>query len=729
MSKVTLSIIIPVYNVEKYILQCIESIYQSTNTVYLQDFEVIVVDDCSPDSSILVIEECLNKYENIKLFTHEVNKGLGGARNTGIKNSKGKFVTFLDSDDFYFPHAIEKLIVCLKNTNKDSVLIFGFKSVQDKIIKWQYIPNNINQITAKEALLQLSQDKITPAAWNKVYPKNIVDKIHFEPHIYYEDLEFTPRAINKCTSVKFLPEALINYRLEGNSITRQTIGLKHIDDFLTVLYHLNKNLLDERIFSNFFFNRWKHLLNIWQLDEELLKYTLSKLLEISTQIELTRPSKEYHSFMDVLMSQYYRYSTNPEINEIYAKILSNLEVSYPYFSIIIPVFNAEPFIEKAIRNFTNQKFGNFELVLVDDCSTDNSVSKIKSLQSELDFINLIELKSNSGAGAARNIGLEGCKGKYVIFNDADDWFDQNGLEIIYNHLVKNQFPELVVHSFSVYNEHNKFIWANEKIESLPDKAYTGIEIFKKMSSSEINPSPWNKVFLKDLWIKNNIRFPEDIHHQDLAAIPFAAYKAKTASVLRKRLYNYVKNTSGVTQTVSDKHVVSPFKAIEVLFNFFKQDNTFELWQEELIQLAFETFDYNLGLRANKFNDEQLLSYLDFFNSFCLSYHIEPHYLFNSLSATSCMKKLNDEVLKRGLNGHLLPFQKEGTFEKLLAHYIYITEQHKMILKYANKPVKTTPKLVKSDNNDLLVKQNAWYSRTYDHLPKWYLKIGSIFRRI
>ena len=91
-----ISIIIPVYNVEKYLRECLDSCINQT----LADIEIICVDDCSPDNSIKILEEYQAKDYRIKIFRHEKNKNLGAARNTGIQNAIGEYVWFVDSDDY-----------------------------------------------------------------------------------------------------------------------------------------------------------------------------------------------------------------------------------------------------------------------------------------------------------------------------------------------------------------------------------------------------------------------------------------------------------------------------------------------------------------------------------------------------------------------------------------------------------------------------------------------------
>src|SRR5690606_32959412 len=131
-------------------------------------------------------------------------------------------------------------------------------------------------------------------------------------------------------------------------------------------------------------------------------------------------------------------------------------------------------------------------------------------------------------------------------------------------------------------------------------------------------------FKQSVWIENNIQFPPEIHHQDLATIPYACFKARSVSILKSRLYNYCTNLLGVTRSATDKHVYSPFRAIEVLFNRFRRESTelFDAWREHLMSLAFETFRYNFKLRKDLFMDNQVADYIGHFNSFCIDNKID-----------------------------------------------------------------------------------------------------------
>ncbi len=737
-----LTIIVPVYNVEKYIYECLNSIISSVSEENKERLEVIIINDCTPDQSMQNVSDLLNSYKSIfKVINHTENKGLGGARNTGIEEASGKFVTFIDSDDYYNHGAVDRIFEIIERVNENDIIIFGFLAIKNGDVRWEYIPSNDISVSSYEALELFANDKITPAAWNKVYPRTILNKVKFSPHIYYEDLEFTPKAFSESSNIRFYKKHLINYRLDGTSITRQKIKKKHIDDFSFVLNVLFRDLRNHKIFSTIFFNRWAHLLRLWELEPQEFEHALNKLQNQIEKFDLDKINKQYYFFCKAISYEIERFSDQGIIISKYAQLINSLNLEHPFFSIIIPVYNAEKYIKKAVDYYSKQKFWNFELIFIDDCSTDSSIEIIESLQTQFDFIRLERLESNSGAGVARNLGIKKAKGEYMMFNDSDDWFDENGLELLYNHLGSNDFPDFIIFSYSVYDGNDKYLWTNTNIPNVPKKIYTGKEIIKYFCNSTINPSPWNKIFRRNIWVNNKIEFPPEIHHQDLSAIPFACFKGKSGLVIHKPLYNYVTNQQGVTQSVSNNHVSSPFKAIEKLFSFFERDNEFVNWQNELLELAFETFRYNFSVRRHRFIDAQFLDYLELFNEFCKLYKIEIHYIINCRPALKFVTEIIQEKYRRGLKNVMIePFHSDLSMEKLILHESKINDQIQLILtesiKLERELLEKREKLKLNSINERLVSkidelenQKAWYSRTYDHLPKWYLKIGGVFRRI
>ena len=157
--KTLFSVVIPIYNVEKYLVQCLESVVNQT----FKDIEIILVDDCSPDNCIKICKDFAAKDNRIKIIQHKKNLGLGGARNTGIDHSSGEYIFFLDSDDWLELDLFEKLAESARKNNYPDLFLIDFKTVNQKTgeiirnrIKYHktgYIVDNLLEFAVKSNII------------------------------------------------------------------------------------------------------------------------------------------------------------------------------------------------------------------------------------------------------------------------------------------------------------------------------------------------------------------------------------------------------------------------------------------------------------------------------------------------------------------------------------------------------------------------------------------------
>jgi len=213
-----LSVIIPVYNVEKYIEKCILSVIN--NDLELIEYEIIVVDDESPDGSVIIIKKMQKRYPQVKLFRQN-NLGLGGARNTGIKNASGKYIIFLDADDYFKENSLNNIVESAI-TNKLDILEFGaIGATEEGIEVYKSSRATYDIVTGFEYL-----DKTTymDSACNKLYSVSFLNKhkLSFKERIFIEDFEFNTRAFYYAKRVKAVEDILGCFVQTSNSITRNT---------------------------------------------------------------------------------------------------------------------------------------------------------------------------------------------------------------------------------------------------------------------------------------------------------------------------------------------------------------------------------------------------------------------------------------------------------------------------------------------------------------------------
>ena len=219
-----ISIIVPIYRVEKYISKCLDSILSQT----YKNLEIILVNDGSDDDSISIAKYYAKK-DNRIVIIEEDNKGLSCARNNGINSSNGEYITFVDSDDYIEKDYIEKLYNGIKKYKVD-IAIGGHNTIYSNgKIKEKY-SNNEYVIDSKEALEKLLYvDDIDSFAWSKLYKKSLFDEIKFPRCRLFEDIATTYKLIDSVDKVCVVSYPIYNYVIREGSITTDEFSNKKMD--------------------------------------------------------------------------------------------------------------------------------------------------------------------------------------------------------------------------------------------------------------------------------------------------------------------------------------------------------------------------------------------------------------------------------------------------------------------------------------------------------------------
>lgn len=257
MDCILISIVIPVYKVEQYIVECLESVLKQTYT----NLEIVVVDDCSPDQSMQValpVIKQLRERFSVVVCEHEVNSGLSVARNTGINNSNGLYVFFLDSDDVLFPHSISSLVSAIRN-NEDIVMGNYIKSTSksaERICEKNYEDN-------RSVFLSFITNKWNVMACNKLIRLGFLKekKIQFEPGLLHEDELFSFNTSLRAQSMVVVNSVTYWYRMREGAITHQH-SEKNVESLIEIIkmelsLFYGRNVLKEEssYFSGFIVQR------------------------------------------------------------------------------------------------------------------------------------------------------------------------------------------------------------------------------------------------------------------------------------------------------------------------------------------------------------------------------------------------------------------------------------------------------------------------------------------
>jgi len=235
-----LSFIIPTFNNNFFITECLKSIITNKG-----DYEIIIIDDGSTDKTELTCKKFLKNYKNIKYY-RQLNKGIGSARNLGIKYAKGDFLYFLDSDDFISSQFISIVIKNLKKYNAD-ILTFNCKIIYDnKKIKHPYnylrtIRKNKIINTTKYLNLSIKNEEFCPVPWLYVFKSKFIKKkkIKYLTNVSIgEDNVFLYRILTSNLQIVYINEKLIFHRVHKNSVMNSVKLINSLKSMIVILFEL-----------------------------------------------------------------------------------------------------------------------------------------------------------------------------------------------------------------------------------------------------------------------------------------------------------------------------------------------------------------------------------------------------------------------------------------------------------------------------------------------------------
>lgn len=291
------TVIIPVYNMELYLVECLESVVNQLQ----KEIEIIIVDDGSTDNSVSIIEEYEKRYDNIKVI-RQSNSGLGAARNAGLKVANGEFVYFLDSDDFIDPDMLTVCYAFCKRNNLE-VIMFDSNVVIDEGVEGNFIPEcydrkeiirKWNRVYRGTEYLDLYMDK-TPdivTAWSFYSSREFLQKnsLKFPTKVLYEDEAFRFKMMAHAKRVMYIPRTFYNRRYRAGSIMTSGFSVNKNGDLISAIYSMlyyleNLNKEETNVFKRYIYmrlevliSRYKGIVNIE--DEEMVGCKLLSLIEL-----------------------------------------------------------------------------------------------------------------------------------------------------------------------------------------------------------------------------------------------------------------------------------------------------------------------------------------------------------------------------------------------------------------------------------------------------------------
>lgn len=223
-----ISVIVPVYNVEKYLGQCLDSLVQQS----YKALEILVIDDGSTDGSAEICDQYAAADERIQVF-HTSNRGLSAARNLGLEHATGQYYAFLDSDDYIEPDLYERLYTALLSSGSDFSACGYFEEDNNRVLKTKIFPCKTAYSPGEclEQYVSSKQGNVGPMVWNKLYQAELFDALRFPEHHNYEDIWAFPRILDRCKKIQLVPEALYHHRMNRESISHNWTYRNFMDSY------------------------------------------------------------------------------------------------------------------------------------------------------------------------------------------------------------------------------------------------------------------------------------------------------------------------------------------------------------------------------------------------------------------------------------------------------------------------------------------------------------------
>ena len=233
-------------------------------------------------------------------------------------------------------------------------------------------------------------------------------------------------------------------------------------------------------------------------------------------------------------------------------------------SVVVPVYNVEDYIENNIKSLLNQTYKNFEIIYIDDGSTDNSLNILNMFKKIDSRIKVIH-QQNSGVSHSRNVGIEYSNGEYITFIDADDFVDNDYLEYLLNLISKNHSDMAI----SISHHKN---YDNSQFEELYEESKKSIDIIDDIYMNRIFMAVWNKIYSKRLLDNNDIRFDETLWYAEGMHFNIQCLSClKKIEVGNKKIYHYISNPeSALRKGFNIKNEKCALKSLELQRNILKE---------------------------------------------------------------------------------------------------------------------------------------------------------------
>jgi len=557
------SVIMPVYNGHDHLRECLDSVISQT----LKDIEIICVDDGSQDDSLSILDEYAKKDSRVRVIPQE-NGGAGKARNTGLRASRGRYLSFLDSDDFFEPDMLEKAVARIEKDRADFVVFRCDQYMEDtgkfKGAKYTlkteklppYTPFTFRNMTGNVFRAFIGW------AWDKLYDREFVlrNHLYFQEQRTSNDLLFVFSAIVCAERISYFEDVLAHQR-RNNTVSLSNTRSKSWDCFYHALCALRDFLKEKGIYEELerdFINYAVHfcLISLGAVGGEPYVLLYNKL------------KNEWFEDLGILgKDRDYFYEVKEYLQ--YAEIMEREAEDYPIkISVVIPVHNARKYIKQCLDSILKENNLGMEIICVDDCSTDDTVRILREYARKHPNVRVLQNKTNMYAGASRNRGMLAARGRYIHFLDSDDCVLPGAYEKIYNTAVLHDLDWIKTTATAFNDKDGSAIenprYSMKTLDKSFDEKLLNFNTSPAMFLGGMSLVPWNAIYKRSFLLENNIRFNHLFCVNDRSFFVETCVKGKRMMLIHQDFVSHRMNVEGSLVAKRLDHFDCQFESYKIM---------------------------------------------------------------------------------------------------------------------------------------------------------------------
>ena len=562
-----LSVVIPIYNVEAYLSECLSSLRNQT----FKDIEFICVDDGSTDGSLRIAKRFAALDERFRIITGK-NAGYGAACNKGLDVCTGKYVAILESDDFAEPDFYADLIEIAEKNDCDFVKsdFYRYWDKSRRYIKHKIVDDILYGVvfTPCRILERFNLLNAQTCIWSAVYRRDMIDgkgiRFLITPGASYQDLSFSIKVFMSSDRAYFTDKAYVYYRQnEGQSsralgkpwfvfqeyaevesqfpMTKALFASKYHN----YLWNYNRLGIEHKYkFLERFSNEFKkHLIE----NESILN---EKFFASWEPEQLKLLIKSPISFHDLRIQELYE---KEKIHIIPAEfpVSGSIPLSKPFISIIVPCYNVERYVQSCLESLINQEDSeDIEIICVNDSSTDRTLDILEYTSKRDPRVKVYSHNENRGLSAARNTAIKSASGEFILFVDSDDLLETSAIKILKSKIRREQQVNIINYSAINFPKIKKNDWLKKRFDTYGEYIENG-SFYLFFTRKEFCPFVWVNMIRKSILDMKGLFFDESIKFgEDTLFLRRLFTNAEHVMIIPDKLYRYRLRDNSLMSLVS-----------------------------------------------------------------------------------------------------------------------------------------------------------------------------------